>query len=501
MLFGLTAAVFLGALLLGGGARAGYAGDVAVQFAAIALLILAYLRAFRTQSVGAVIVVPLLAVVGAAIYQLVPFPASWRPAVLWELSGGELSWRPLSLMPQATWSAILSFLPPLALFIAVSQLDWRERRRLVLVFLAFAAASLLVGLLQVAQGPASPLRFYASTGPSDAAGFFANRNHFAALLYVALVLVLAWLVRVVLDLSDQRRLAMASLAGAALWSVFAIALLGGLAIASSRAGAGLAMAALLGIAVLVARAAGASAAGQSAERTRRVVGLVVVFALLLIGQLGIHRLAQRFDSDPLEDLRISLASTTWEAIGATFPWGTGLGTFVPVYANFEKTTSLFGGYANRAHNETLDLLLELGVYALVVAVVFVLWFARRLWVVWWRLKGQELPELLQRAATICILLLLAHSLVDYPLRTTALASAFAFACALLVAEPRAGRATMAPRQASARSDTPPSQARERAPAPRRPWGQTVAWPEAWDSKRSLSTNAKDRKNPEGDENQ
>ena len=41
--------------------------------------------------------------------------------------------------------------------------------------------------------------------------------------------------------------------------------------------------------------------------------------------------------------------------------------------------------------------------------------------------------LLARAATITIALLLAHSFVDYPLRTNALMGLFAFCCALLVA--------------------------------------------------------------------
>ena len=40
-----------------------------------------------------------------------------------------------------------------------------------------------VGLFQVAGGPESPLRYFEITNPTEAVGFFANRNHFAALLY------------------------------------------------------------------------------------------------------------------------------------------------------------------------------------------------------------------------------------------------------------------------------------------------------------------------------
>ena len=55
------------------------------------------------------------------------------------------------------------------------------------LILGLGAVSLLLGFLQMTQGPASDLRFYEVTNPSEAVGFFANRNHFAALLNVTLI--------------------------------------------------------------------------------------------------------------------------------------------------------------------------------------------------------------------------------------------------------------------------------------------------------------------------
>ena len=49
-----------------------------------------------------------------------------------------------------------------------------------------------MGLLQIAQGQQSDLRFFEITNPEDAVGFFANRNHFAALLYCLIPFVVAW---------------------------------------------------------------------------------------------------------------------------------------------------------------------------------------------------------------------------------------------------------------------------------------------------------------------
>ncbi len=52
---------------------------------------------------------------------------------------------------------------------------------------------------------------------------------------------------------------------------------------------------------------------------------------------------------------------------------------------------------------------------------------------WWPPdKAGELDRLLMRAATLAIALLIAHSFVEYPLRTGAIMAIFAFSCALLI---------------------------------------------------------------------
>src|SRR5690606_465747 len=111
--------------------------------------------------------------------------------------------------------------------------------------------------------------------------------------------------------------------------------------------------------------------------------------------------------------------------------------------------------------------------------------------------------LLARAATIALGLLVAHSVVDYPLRTGAMAAVFAFACGLLVTPPRAARhpaAASSPALARSRrtADVPwtadpgtlpaygPSVAGDEAGAGARSpvgerWGPGVEWPRAWQS--------------------
>jgi len=82
-----------------------------------------------------------------------------------------------------------------------------------------------------------------------------------------------------------------------------------------------------------------------------------------------------------------------------------------------------------------------------------------LWEVWWTdaCGGRPVDQLLRRAASLSIVLLAAHSLVDYPLRTTALMAVFAFACGLLI-EPLGLRKGHDPLEDEDASDHVPSPA-------------------------------------------
>jgi len=275
-----------------------------------------------------------------------------------------------------------------------------------------------------------------------------------------------------------------------------VAIMAGLAVARSRAGMLLALAAIAGIAamVLVGRRDGRD--GNVAERISvgRISVAVVGFATLFAMQFGLHRMLTRFDVDPLEDLRVPLALTTLEAARHSLPFGTGLGSFVPVYATVEKATDIFGGYANRAHNDLAELLLETGLFGAILLLVFLAWFLSRAAAVWLSAPAELAPAhaMLQRAATLVILLLLAHSLVDYPLRTTALAVVFAFASAILIAAP--------PSPLSDDTDFPPGSDKalrtnaDRVAPPlvvRERWGESVQWPQSWQQPDTKSRPRKD----------
>src|SRR5262249_38767462 len=104
---------------------------------------------------------------------------------------------------------------------------------------------------------------------------------------------------------------------------------------------------------------------------------------------------------------------------------------------------------------------------------------------------------LARAATLVVGLIIAHSLVDYPLRTGAIMGLLAFACGLLVEPLGMDEKTSAPDQVSAARPRQPSM-KERLPAgvvarqlweppslsdakPQhaRRWGEDIQWPSEW----------------------
>ena len=209
---GATAVYMVLCLILGGGSREGFLGDVALQAMAVPFLLWATWRMFdvpldagRRRAMWTVALCLLAFAIPAA--HLVPLP----PSVWMKLPGRagfesslvaaglEVGWLPLSLVPRATWLSALALLPPMAVFLACLQSGYVDRRRLSVVLLVVGGVSAVLGLLQLAQGQSSPLRFYAYTNTTEAVGFFANRNHFASLLYCLLLVAAAWAIAAVVE--------------------------------------------------------------------------------------------------------------------------------------------------------------------------------------------------------------------------------------------------------------------------------------------------------------
>lgn len=484
MVFWLSVLLLTAAVVFGGGSRAGFFGDVYVELLAVPLLLTSLWSwlergsqiGLRRDSPDFPLQLAAIALLALPLMQLVPLPGLF--------AGG---WWTLSLAPAASWAAVASALPPLALFAAVSQMEARDRFRLAGLAIGLGGVALLLGFLQVAQGPQSALRFFEITNPTEAVGFFANRNHFAAQLYATLIFAAIWFAFMAKDWSRVG----AFDTHAVLWLcaalVLLIAIVTGLALARSRAGLLLALGAMAGIVAMVF-IDGRASTGRGGSRTMRRAAMVSLgIAVLFAAQFGLHRSLSRFESDPLEDLRIQLTSTTFKAALDNLPFGTGFGSFIPVYAGMERTEDLVGSYANRAHNDWAEFLLETGVPGAIVAALFLWWFTLRTMSIWRRRPPEDEGEgegtgtdhhlMLQRGASLVVALLLAHSLVDYPLRTTAMVTLFAFSCALLIDAPESETPVQAAPKPPARKRRRKSEAP--AAAVKETWGAEIEWPDAW----------------------
>jgi O-antigen ligase len=435
---------------LGGGTRSGFLSDVILQIVAVPLLVWALWRLadVHASSSARLALFACAAIAAVPLLQLIPLsPALWtalpnRAPVkeAFELTDQPLPWMPLSADPNATALSALSLLVPTSIFLATVLLGRQQRRSVSLVLLGAGVVSVFVGLSQVAQGPSSSLRFFDFSNTSEAIGFFANRNHFAALLYCMTILAAAWALEKSFGSATGapgagRAFTTANVVAALASFTILVALVSAQAMARSRAGLGLTIVALIGAFAL----AFSERRATSGLTPTRIFVVAILLAGMFATQFALYRIMERFADDPLKDARIAFARSTIEAAKSFMPLGSGMGSFVPVYALFEKPQDVLANtFANRAHNDVLELWLESGVLGIGLMAAFLGWFVLRCVAVWRSKKNAEgLDRSLARAATLIVGLLLLHSFVDYPLRTAAMMAIFAFACGLLVDPPDA----------------------------------------------------------------
>lgn len=528
---GAVAAVALWAsLVLGGATKAGFLADTVLQLLAVGLIVVLLLTPPQGRTADhkrqmAVAFAILLVFVLSICIQLVPLPPElWmklpgrsRWAELPGLAGEH--WRPLSLAPEMTRLALVSLIPPIVIFWATATSGLASRRVLVASVVIFASFSAMLGLAQVAQGPESALRPFEVTNRTEAVGMFANRNHFAALLYSAIVLMFPWAAVASTDLVEamgsRRGISTGVILAAIAAFTLIVVLMSGQAISRSRAGIALTALAVIGGALLT-MAIHRGGKLHAARVPLAAVLLALVFAL----QFTLYRNLERFDFDPFADARVPYAQNTLTAALELFPFGAGVGSFVEVYGSFERLRDVHQTFANRAHNDFLEGWLELGLPGIIVLGLFVVWYLSRCVSIWRAQEawGEPLDRMIVRAAALVVLLLVAHSFVDYPLRTGAMSALFAMCCGLLIPVPHPPRqeSLAAERQQhelrarSAHRREPPSlkaapvvQVREPAltppPLPRtspepvsakppklsvapdRRWGDDMQWPEQWKS--------------------
>lgn len=424
-------AYVLAALVLGGSAQAVW-GNLALQLGGFGLLGWAAwtFRAARPEA-RTLHLLMLLTVLLIAL-QLIPLPPQlWtllrgREDVVrgFGLLGQPLPWLPISLDPYATLAFALALVPPIAMVVVMTRAEVVRSDLLGAALVGAALTSVLLGLLQVTGGGGGWYP-YQTTNAGAATGLFANANHLAALLVGAIPFVAAApaqrLSASSRDVPKARSHAELALAGGA-----GLILLVGVALTGSTAGLLLAAAAVAASLFLLPL--------RPARRNLILAGLLL--AAMLVG--SIQSTASN-DHAGLSSRR-AIWSRTLDLAGTYAPTGSGLGTFEQVYRAAEDPRLVDRVYVNRAHNDYLQLALETGFPGLLLLAALFLWWVRRTIRLW-----RSNADVHARAATIAAAVLLAHSAVDYPLRTAAVSVAFAMCLALMAGAQPAADARPRPR--------------------------------------------------------
>ena len=397
-----------------------------VELAALPLLVLAAGRLIQTGqwrehrlALGL-----LAAVVALPLIQLIPLPpAVWtglpgrdQMTLAMDLAGVQPGWAPLSLSPDRTWGSALALTPPVAFFLAILSLSHVQRQRLVQFCIAAAVVGILLGAAQLASGSDS-LYLWHWVDAGSVTGFFANRNHLASFLLIALPFA------VIFGAASMRRRDDRT---SALWFGALFAGLVVVALAAIRSRAGITLFAPVTVVTLLA-------AWIAAGRGRPGPGLLVLVgsigaALTAVAVLALPPILARFDQDTPE-ARFERWPLIAETAQTYLPLGSGIGSFDAVYRSVEPLEELDSTFFNQAHNEYLETWLEAGWPGIILIVAFVVWYVRRCWTAWKAPPSREGD--LQRAASIGIGILLLHSIGDYPLRTITLSVVLALCCGLL----------------------------------------------------------------------
>jgi len=363
------------------------------------------------------------------LLQLLPLPFEFwaklpgreTPAEALRLAGAD-AWLTYGLDPAGVKRALFYLVPVIGVFLGVCDMTAQERRWLLLVTPLAAMFSLGIGAMQIAQGEGSRFYFYDGTNIDSAVGLFANRNHQATLFVTAMPLIAGWMA------SRRGEPGSRILTGVIAVSVLILMILG-LMVVKSRAGILLGAPAVLGSLFLLW-------VGERSEERRTAilgVGIAALAAMVVLGLFAARPVLERFLSDDV-DGRIFVTPATFQAALTHLPFGSGLGSFPSIYAGVESVDRMGPAFWNHAHNDYAELLLEAGVLAISGLALFLFWWVKTIF----KTRKTQPDNTMQIwGGALAVLLVMAHSAVDYPLRTLAIACLFAFACGLMT-EPLQG---------------------------------------------------------------
>lgn len=366
----------------------------------------------------------------------------WNPlflpmGVFGALIGAQMVFR-TTAYPHDTVSLGLQYVAYAMLCFLASQTLLRgpQAEKLALIFSLYGAALAVFALL---QGLSSNGKLYWIRQPRSGGwiyGPYVNHNHYAGLMEMLAPIPL------VIALSRQASPKTRALAGAA-----AAVMVGTIFLSGSRGGMLAIVAELVILAALLI---------QQKRGLRTAIGAGVFLAIVvgLMAWIGGGELSRRIatvgpgHAELSGDIRNFINRDGFRMFLKKPAFGWGLGSFPVVYPKFRTFYTNF--FVNEAHNDYLQLLVEMGVLGFAT----MLWFVVTIYARAIRKIGHWHSEISGAVTLACLLGLsgiLVHSAVDFNLQIPANAALFYVMCTIAAAEPFAKPA----RRRRAVRSTPP----------------------------------------------
>jgi O-antigen ligase len=426
LLFSLSAALLCFAPLMRGG-RMSFALLV-LEVLGVLLLLLAFWSPLEKERIPKLAWAVILAGMAIPLLYLLPMPVQlWQilpghglyseSLDLLEKAGTTPDYLALSLVPQRTASSLLAMLPLSGIFITTLILPRQQVIKLVYVFLVIASVEAALGLIQYGSGANWAFWWDIQANKQMATGTYPNRDHFAALMELALPLAIgltAYYIHNPHRSYEEKEKSHAFNHALIFFTLSILLILAGI-FSRSRAGLLLTIVGIILSSITFSRHAGGK---QAAGFNTVLIGVSTGVAT----SIGLIPVLNRFAQDPMEDGRWEIYAAVMQGLKQFFPVGSGPGTFQPVFLAFQPPE--LRNFVNHAHNDYLELLFETGIIGIVLMLLILILYVYG----WMRLRKHHWGHFhfIQTAAGTSLLLFALHGFMDFNFHTPANALFFAF---------------------------------------------------------------------------
>jgi len=438
---GLCMALLALAMILGGGGTSNPQTEMVLE-ALTAVLIIPLVVSSRWQvglgPVPAPAWILAFLVLLLPVLQLIPLPPSvWHslPGRAVEvqslaLAQADQSWMPMTMAPARTFASLLAMICPVLVMLQVARLSLSGRTMLCAVIVSVGLLSLLLGVLQLSRTGGWDWSLYTHFNEGFLVGFQANRNAEADIFLVTM-LALGVLAASRLDDGKKHSVTWAGL------QVSLLAFVVGLFLTGSRTGIALCLVMLVFLGAIVWPWLRKSP--MALRWLGGSLGAIIVGSGQLLQLQSVQTIVARFSLT--KEARWDLWADAMYASHQVWPFGSGIGTVVPMLEAAERLEVVDTTRPVRVHNDWLEWVLEGGLPGIVILGVILLIVAY-LVVRALRTTHQSEAVAVRRAQVIfaCGFLMIEalHAVVDYPMRCMSLATIAAVAVALLL-EPAAAQ--------------------------------------------------------------